>query len=98
VQSFDFRVLHAMKKLAPEIPLAALFDDDRDFVEAAREAQAGTAAPEHRCVTREKVMRAHAAGIRVVTWTANTATDWKRLRGLRWMASLPTIRPHSLTF
>ena len=83
VQSFDFRVLHAMRKLVPSIPLAALFDDGfddgRDFVEAAHRAQASIAAPEHRGVTRERVDLAHAAGIRVVPWTANHPEDWKRL-------------------
>jgi len=83
VQSFDFRVLHAMRKLAPEIPLAALFEDGRDFVEAAHEAQAGSVAPEHRWVTSAKVQRAHATGIRVVAWTANTPADWKRLQEAR---------------
>jgi len=79
VQSFDVRVLRAMKRLAPEIALAALFEEDLDFVEAAQLAQAGTAAPEHRWVTTDKVRSAHAAGIRVVPWTANQPEDWERL-------------------
>ncbi len=80
MQSFDFRVLRAMRRLAPEIRLAALFEtDQRDFAAIAREAQAGIASPQHRLLTAEKVQAAHAAGILVVTWTANTPEEWDRL-------------------
>jgi glycerophosphoryl diester phosphodiesterase len=81
VQSFDFRILREMKRLAPEIPRAALFEDDRDFLEAAKEAAAEIVAPLHTLVTSEKVRRAHAAGIGVIPWTANTEADWERLAG-----------------
>jgi glycerophosphoryl diester phosphodiesterase len=80
VQSFDFRTLHAMKKLAPEIPLAALFQgDSRDFATIAREAGAGTAAPNYKLVTKEKVEQAHKAGLKVVPWTPNLPDEWKAL-------------------
>jgi glycerophosphoryl diester phosphodiesterase len=80
VQSFDFRTLRALKRLAPEIRLAALFDrDSRDFQPIAREAGASIAAPNHRLVTREKVKSAHKAGVQVVPWTANTQAEWDRL-------------------
>ena len=80
VQSFDFRTLQALRRLAPAIRLAALFDrDGRDFQAIAREAGASIAAPNHRLVTREKVNSAHEAGVQVVPWTANTQADWDRL-------------------
>ena len=80
VQSFDFRVLHAMKRVAPEIRLAALVETgEPDFVATAGEAQAGIMAPEYHMVTTERVAAAHAAGIEVVPWTANTPADWERL-------------------
>jgi glycerophosphoryl diester phosphodiesterase len=80
VQSFDFRTLRAMKKLAPEIRLAAL--DERgvqDFVAVAKEAQAGIISPQFRLVTPAKVKAAHAAGLQVIPWTANDPADWDRL-------------------
>src|SRR5262249_19417455 len=41
LQSFDFRTLHAMKKIAPEIRLSALYSGaPRDFVEIGKEAEA----------------------------------------------------------
>jgi glycerophosphoryl diester phosphodiesterase len=79
VQSFDFRVLHEVKKLAPGIPLAALFEDDRDFLETAKEAAATIVGPLHTLVTEEKVIQLHTAGIGAMPWTANTEADWERL-------------------
>jgi glycerophosphoryl diester phosphodiesterase len=80
LQSFDFRTLVAMKKLAPEIRLAALTETDRrDFPVIAREAQAGIISPNYNLVSSEKVAAAHAAGLEVVPWTANTPADWDRL-------------------
>ena len=80
VESFDFRVLQAMRRIAGEIPLAALIEEgDPDFVKTAREAEADMIAPEFHMVTAAKVSAAHAAGIGVVTWTANDPADWQRL-------------------
>ena len=81
LQSFDFRTLVAMKKLAPEIRLSALFDkDQRDFPAIAHDAGgAGIVSPEFHLVTPEKVAAAHAAGLQVVPWTANQPEDWDRL-------------------
>jgi len=87
VQSFDFRVLHAVKELAPELALAALFEDDPsfqtvfhgDFVAITRSAGAEIVAPLHTLATEERVRRAHAAGIAVIPWTANSEADWERL-------------------
>jgi glycerophosphoryl diester phosphodiesterase len=80
LQSFDFRTLHEMKRQAPEIALAALYSGPpRDFAEIAREAGAAIVSPEHRLVTAEQVAAAHAAGLNVIPWTANTPGDWDRL-------------------
>jgi glycerophosphoryl diester phosphodiesterase len=83
VQSFDFRTLQAMKKLAPEIRLSALYDGPaKDFTAISTEA-GGTAivAPQYRLVTKEQVDKAHAAGLRVIPWTPNTQPEWERLIG-----------------
>jgi glycerophosphoryl diester phosphodiesterase len=80
VQSFDLRILHAMKRLEPRIGLAALCQyGRRAFTALAREAGAAAIGPYHRLVTRRKVERAHAAGVQVVPWTANRPRDWVRL-------------------
>ena len=80
VQSFDFRILHAMKRLAPEIRLAALWEGGpQPFVAIARSAQAGIVAPAFHLVTPEQVQASHAAQLAVVPWTSNTPRDWQRL-------------------
>jgi glycerophosphoryl diester phosphodiesterase len=80
LQSFDFRTLHAMKELAPEIPRGTLWeDDDRDFVSIAHAADADIVSPAYNLVAPEKVRAAHDAGLQVVSWTANTPADWDML-------------------
>src|SRR5437870_7803729 len=77
LQSFDFRTLHAMKRLAPEIRLSALYEGpERDFVEIAREAGARIVSPQFNLVTGAQVRAAHAAGLEVLPWTANAPADW----------------------
>lgn len=79
-QSFDFGVLAAMRRLAPEIRLSALTESDpRDFATIAREAQAGIVAPQTGLVTAHKVQAAHRRGVQVISWTANTIREWDRL-------------------
>ncbi len=80
IQSFDLRILHALKQLAPRLRLGALCQYARRGFEAlAREAGASAIGPYHRLVTRRRVERAHAAGIQVVPWTANRPRDWLHL-------------------
>ena len=80
IQSFDFRTLHEMKKIAPELALSALYSGPpRDFVEIAKEAGATIISPEYRLVTPAQVKAAHAAHLQVVPWTANEPADWDRL-------------------
>jgi glycerophosphoryl diester phosphodiesterase len=81
LQSFDFRTLVAMRKLAPAIRLSALTESDkRDFPAIVKDAaNAEIISPEYHLVTPEKVAAAHAAGIQVVAWTANAPADWDKL-------------------
>jgi glycerophosphoryl diester phosphodiesterase len=80
VQSFDFRVLHAMRDRAPEIRLAALYAGrPKSFVRLAREAGTRIVAPHHTLVRRRNARAAHDAGLQVVVWTANQPRQWKRL-------------------
>ena len=81
VQSFDFRILLAMKQLAADIRLAALYEDGRlgDFVSIARIAGTQIVAPEQDLVTPAEVTAAHQAGLQVIPWTANTQKEWDAL-------------------
>jgi glycerophosphoryl diester phosphodiesterase len=80
LQSFDFRTLIAMKKLAPEIKLSALYEGPaKDFVEIAKEADAGIVSPYFPLVTPAQVQASHAAGVEVLPWTVNRPADWEKL-------------------
>jgi glycerophosphoryl diester phosphodiesterase len=80
LQSFDFRTLLAMKRLALEIRLSALtVDGTRSFPAIAGEAKADIISPEFSLVTPEKVDAAHRAGLQVVPWTADTPREWDPL-------------------
>jgi len=80
LQSFDFRTLHAMQKIAPEIRRVALWEGaDRSFVDIAKDADAPIVSPAYRLVTPEKVKAAHDAGLEVVPWTADRPADWDKL-------------------
>lgn len=97
LQSFDFRTLVAMRKLAPSIRLSALTEKDpRDFAAIAAEAgRAEIISPEVHLVTPEKVAAAHAAGIQVVPWTADSAAEWDQLIAAR-VDAIITDDPASL--
>jgi glycerophosphoryl diester phosphodiesterase len=80
VQSFDFRTLHAMKRLAPNIRLSALWEGAaRPFVDIARDGKADIISPEFKLVTPQQVRTAHEAELQVVPWTADTPSDWQKL-------------------
>lgn len=81
VQSFDWRTLIEMKKIAPGIRLAALYGGlPKDFVKISEQAGgAPIVSPHHLLVTRARVTKAHKAGLKVVPWTANTPRQWDRL-------------------
>jgi glycerophosphoryl diester phosphodiesterase len=80
LQSFDYRSLRAMKRLAPKMPLAALDDiGKQDWLTLARQAEATIISPRHDFVTSQKVRAAHAAGLEVVAWTANRPEQWRRV-------------------
>lgn len=81
VQSFDWRNLKALKAIAPELTLAALYGGiPRDFVRIAREAGGvQIVSPHHLLVSKGRVEKAHKAGLKVVPWTANNEGQWKKL-------------------
>ena len=81
VQSFDWRTLVALRKIAPDVRISALTEKDtRAYAEIAKDAgNAQIVAPQYGLVTPEKVAAAHAAGLQVVPWTANTVEMWDKL-------------------
>ncbi len=83
VQSFDHRILRAVRARAPQVVLAALIEENFvDHLAVVRAAQASILSPPHLWITAEVVRDLHAAGIRVIPWTANTPEEWRRLLDL----------------
>jgi glycerophosphoryl diester phosphodiesterase len=84
LQSFDYRTLHAMKKLEPRMRLSALYPVSmgalpRTLLETAHAAGATIVSPHYTTVKAEEVAAAHKAGLQVVPWTANDAKTWDKL-------------------
>lgn len=81
LQSFDYRTLRAMRKLAPEIKLAALHAGaPRDLVALSKEAaNAEIVSPVFMLVGKDNVQKAHAAGLVVVPWTPNKPEQWAKM-------------------
>ena len=91
LQSFDFRTLHAMRKIDPEIRLSALFGDakydpimgitdpDKSFAHIAEITGAEILSPDISLVTPEQVAIAHRMGRQVAPYTADTPEQWQKL-------------------
>ena len=71
----------AARKLAPKIRLSALYAGGiENYVKLAKEgANAEIISPHYLTLTKGRVEEAQKAGLQVVPWTANKASDWDRL-------------------
>jgi glycerophosphoryl diester phosphodiesterase len=74
--SFDFRALAAAREMAPGLRIAALMDHPNPTF---RTLAADRVSPKWTLVTPEWAAAAHAAGMQVIPWTANTPKQWERL-------------------
>ncbi|MCX6625018.1 MAG: glycerophosphodiester phosphodiesterase family protein [Acidobacteria bacterium] len=80
VQSFDRKALAAVREIAPELPVAVLHTGmPRRFSTIAHRSETDIVGPYFRLVTRRRVAEAHAAGVRVIPWTPNHPSHWRRL-------------------
>lgn len=80
VQSFDFRVVKAVRAIAPELKVAALYmGPQRSFTDIAQETGAQIVTPNFSLVTAERVKEAHDQNVQVVPWTVDAPEIWDRL-------------------
>ncbi len=79
LQSFDLEPLKLAHQLAPDLKMSCLFEKPVDFAGLAKLVGAGTVGPFHELVTRDVIDSCHKEGIRVIPWTVNEESDWKRL-------------------
>jgi glycerophosphoryl diester phosphodiesterase len=83
IQSFDHRMLAAVKRRTPSVPISLLIDGTLpDLVGLARVAGAEVVSPNVEWITAGDVKDLHANGIRVIPWTANTPDEWRYLAGI----------------
>ncbi len=83
VQSFDYRTLEAVKEIAPKLRIAMLQPDGLvPLVPVAKALRAEIVSPHHEWILKADVDALHAAGVRVVPWTANDEAAWARLLDL----------------
>ncbi len=84
IQSFDWRVLVQVQKVAPKVPTACLNEKDfpADIVEKVDEAGCLVWEPSFESLTAELVRDAHQKGVRVIPWTVNEPADIERVVGM----------------
>ncbi len=83
VQSFDHRILRALKARLPDVVIAALVAKSLpDLAELAKDLDADIISPNLDWITEPVVKSLHARGVRVIPWTANTEEEWSRLLDL----------------
>jgi len=83
VRSFEHEFLQAVHALRPDLPLAALVEQNAgDWVRNCVDASAVCISPWFEDVTEARVVEAHGAGFAVIAWTVNRPEDWKRLIGM----------------
>ncbi|HSS26390.1 MAG TPA: glycerophosphodiester phosphodiesterase [Usitatibacter sp.] len=92
IESFDWRTLAVVQRIAPEIPAVYLTYKMDDAVAKVRDAGGKIWSPFYKDVDEAKIREAHAAGIEVVVWTVNDPADMKRM--VEWgVDGLITDRP-----
>lgn len=81
VQSFDIRVLHAMHRFAPEIPVAFLIENMDSFESnmARLDFVPNIYSPYYLLVSKSLVRKCHAKGVKLVPWTVNDVKSMRRL-------------------
>ncbi|MEO8359896.1 MAG: glycerophosphodiester phosphodiesterase [Vicinamibacteria bacterium] len=104
VQSFDFRTLDVVHKMAPEIETSALTsprpggdkdDSEGSVLKRVKASGALTWSPNHINLTKAQVDEAHRLGLVVLPWTINEPADLDRIIG--WgVDGIITDRPDRL--
>lgn len=95
VQSFDAAALQQVRKLAPELTLAALADRRKDFEPMLEATGARILSPRYTELRAADIAAYQSRGVRVIPWTVNRVEDMRRLMG--WgVDGIITDRPDRL--
>ena len=84
MQSFDIRLVRAMREVAPDMPLSLLVDNDDGFEKNIY--RLGFVpdfyAPHYALITPELVYKTHANGMKLMAWTVNNLSAIEQLRNM----------------
>jgi glycerophosphoryl diester phosphodiesterase len=80
IQSFDFRTLKEARARDSSVRTVALIENRSiDLLKVAEELKPEAISPQWELLSAELVQKLHAAGVKVVPWTANEESAWKKL-------------------
>lgn len=80
IQSFDVRTLKVAFQLCPELRRVQLISDNHlELIKMAIDLNLWAISPDHEWILSEDIQAFHQYGVRIIPWTANTPSDWKRL-------------------
>jgi glycerophosphoryl diester phosphodiesterase len=97
LQSFDVRILRAIRKKDPSIPISLLVENT-DSLEVNLKNLGFTPeiyAPDFHLVTKDLVQALNSKNIKLITWTVNESSDMKRLIALG-VKGIITVYPNRL--
>jgi len=83
LQSFDYRTLKIARKLAPKLPLSVLVEyrpgNTESLVKLMKDNDAQILSPDYSWLTDDDIKAIHEMKAKVIPWTVNDESDWKRL-------------------
>jgi glycerophosphoryl diester phosphodiesterase len=80
IESFDWRTLAVVQRIAPEIPTVYLtYKMEGSAPRKVKDAGGTIWSPFYKDVDEEKIREAHALGVSVVVWTVNDPAEMKRM-------------------
>jgi glycerophosphoryl diester phosphodiesterase len=85
IQSFDKRTIQIINKKYPKVKTSFLVANKKSYEENIADLgyKPFILSPVWQMVNEEMVAKAHADGVKIVPWTANTAEDIKKLKALK---------------
>lgn len=85
IQSFDKRTIQIINKKYPKVKTSFLVSNKKSYEENMSDLgyKPFILSPEWKMVTTELIKKAHADGVKVIPWTANTAEDINYLKSLK---------------
>jgi glycerophosphoryl diester phosphodiesterase len=95
IQSFDFRTLNVVRKLAPDIKISALTDRETDYFKIADDLKPNFLSPRWNNINAYQIKVLKEKGVEVIPWTVNNVAEWNEVLSMGARAII-TDDPESL--